>query len=136
MVIFLIALAFSIVAFASTTLKARNDIKGAWSYDGPGRIADRLQSRNRTILMVVVAIVVGLALLEVFVPDFHFFMEDIQYAIGSQPMGLTTLASGGGISWGLYLLTLLGITLGILVGTKTACNAFGSARGISVGQLV
>lgn len=136
MVIFVVALAVLVLAFGGTTAKARGDIKGSWSKDGPGRIADRLQSRNRTILGVIAAILIGLAVLEAIIPNFHFLMEDFQYAIGSEPMGLTTLGTGGGISWGLYLAVLVASLLGVLIGTKSACSAFGTTNGVRTGQLV
>ncbi|WP_022836410.1 hypothetical protein [Salisaeta longa] len=136
MVIFLIAIGCGILAYIGAWVKADSDIKTQWSHDGPGRIADRLRSRNRTWLGVSFAIFVGLALLEAFIPDVHYLLEDLQYVIGSQPLGMLTLGSGGGISWALYLLTLFAIALGILFGAKTACNAHGTTRGIALGQLI
>lgn len=140
MILFVFFVTIALVAFAITTAKARSDISQIWSREGPGRIADHLQGRNRTIIGVVVAVLFVFALLEAVIPGFHAGLETMQFVVGdylnTSPTGVTTFGSGAGISWGLYLSIALGALIGILAGTASACKAYGSTKGIEFGQLV
>jgi hypothetical protein len=136
MVIFVTAVSLFVVALILSKLKAGSDLRETWSHDGPGRIAEYLRSRNRTIAGVVTALAFFLALIEIFIPEFHYIMQDVQYSIGSgRLVAVVDLDSGGGISWGLYLASLLSIVLGVLIGTKWACTEYGQGS-IAFGKLV
>lgn len=140
MVVFVIALCTALLFGIFSTAKARSDISGTWSRTGPGRIADNLRSRNRVVVGVVAAILVGIALLEAIIPQFHTAMLQFQYAVGAylntSPIAVISLGTGGGVSWGLYLAILGAALVGSLVGVKAACGAYGSTQGISWGQLI
>lgn len=140
MVLFVVALCTALLFGIFSTAKARSDISGTWSRTGPGRIADNLRSRNRVVVGVVTAILVGIALLEAIIPQFHAVMLEFQYAVGAYlnatPIAVLSLGTGGGISWGLYLAILISALFGTLIGVKAACAAYGTTQGISWGQLI
>jgi hypothetical protein len=140
MVILIVALATGILFGLLSMAKARKDISQSWSRIGPGRIANNLQGRNQTVAGVVAAVVVGIALLEAIIPEFHVLMIEFQYAIGTvinaDPIAVVNLGTGGGISWGLYLAFFLAAATGTVLGVKSACGAYGSTQGISAGQLI
>ncbi len=139
MVLTVIFLGTSLLFLGVIKLLAKRDIE-AMGRQGPARIAEHLQSRNRTIIGVVAAILVGIALLEVLIPVVHEGLEDLQFVVGdllnASPAAVTTLGSGGGISWGLYLVLLGATVLGVLAGSLWACKSYGSTQGIEAGQLV
>ena len=139
MVLTVIFLGASLLFLGVIKLLAKRDIE-AMGRQGPARIAEHLQSRNRTIIGVVAAILVGIALLEVLIPVVHEGLEDMQFVVGdllnASPAAVTTLGSGGGISWGLYLVLLGATVLGVLAGSIWACKSYGSTQGIEAGQLV
>ena len=139
MVLTVIFLGTSLLFLGVIKLLAKRDIE-AMGRQGPARIAEHLQSRNRTIIGVVAAILVGIALLEVLIPVVHEGLEDLQFVVGdllnASPAAVTTLGSGGGISWGLYLVLLGATVLGVLAGSIWACKSYGSTQGIEAGQLV
>ena len=139
MVLTVIFLGASLLFLGVIKLLAKRDIE-AMGRQGPARIAEHLQSRNRTIIGVVAAILVGIALLEVLIPVVHEGLEDLQFVVGdllnASPAAVTTLGSGGGISWGLYLVLLGAAVLGVLAGSLWACKSYGSTQGIEAGQLV
>ena len=139
MVLTVIFLGTSLLFLGVIKLLAKRDIE-AMGRQGPARIAEHLQSRNRTIIGVVAAILVGIALLEMLIPVVHEGLEDLQFVVGdllnASPAAVTTLGSGGGISWGLYLVLLGATVLGVLAGSIWACKSYGSTQGIEAGQLV
>jgi Trk-type K+ transport system membrane component len=140
MIIFVFAISFLVVFGLTMALITRSDLYGEYLREGPGRISEHLRSRTRVVIGVLAAVLVCIALLEILIPDFHFLMEDMQYAIGSYlnagPVGVTDLGTGGGISWGLYLATLLGSATGVILGTWGACRAFPTMRGVTPTELV
>ncbi|PEN07933.1 hypothetical protein CRI93_05670 [Longimonas halophila] len=139
MVLTVIFLGTLLIFFGSITIMARGDIK-SMGRQGPARVAEHLQSRNRVVIGVVAAILVGIALLEVLIPVVHQGLADLQYEVGyflnASPTAVITLGSGGGISWGLYLTILLATVLGVLGGSIWACKSYGATQGIESGQLV
>ena len=139
MVLTVIFLGTSLLFLGVIKLLAKRDIE-AMGRQGPARIAEHLQSRNRTIIGVVAAILVGIALLEVLIPVVHEGLEDLQFVVGdllnASPAAVITLGSGGGISWGLYLVLLVATVLGVLAGSIWTCKSYGSTQGIESGQLV
>jgi hypothetical protein len=140
MVILIVALATGILFGLASMMKARKDISHSWSKIGPGQIAVNLQGRNQVVAGVVAAIIVGIALLEAIIPAFHLLMIDFQYAVGTfmnaGPAAVVNLGTGGGISWGLYLAVFIAALAGTILGVKSACGAYGSTQGISIGQLI
>lgn len=140
MVILVVTLVAALLFGGASRAKAASDIRGPWSKRGPGRIADTLRRRNRTVLGVVAAILVGLAFLEAIIPAFHLAMIDFQYAVGSYlragPAAVVSLGTGGGVSWGIYLALFAAALAGTLIGVKSACSSYGATRGISLGQLI
>ncbi len=139
MVLTVIFLGTALIFLSIITFLARGDIK-SMGRQGPARIAEHLKGRNRTVLGVVAAILIGVALLEVLIPVVHEGLEDLQFVVGdllnASPAAVTTLGSGGGISWGLYLVLLGAAVLGVLAGSLWACKSYGSTQGIEAGQLV
>ena len=140
MVILVLALLTALIFGIGSRVKAGSDISGPWSRRGPGKIADALRRRNRTVLGIVAAILIGLAFLEAIIPAFHLAMIDFQYAAGSYlragPAAVVSLGTGGGISWGIYFSLFVAVLAGTLAGVKSACAAYGVTRGISLGQLI
>jgi len=120
-------LVFALPLYWSTGRKLEGD---EWLRDGPSIISNRLQSRNRTIVAVVALILFILAALESFIPELHFALGDIQYAVGDRwaagPQLYYTFQSGGGLSLGLYLAILFGVASGVLVGTWASCRRYGA----------
>lgn len=139
MVLTVIFLGTTLIFLGIITFLARRDIV-AMGRQGPARVADHLQSRNRVVIGVVAAIVVGIALLEVLIPVVHEGLVDLQFIVGdflnASPAAVATLGSGGGISWGLYLAILVSTTIGVLAGSIWACRSYGATQGIESGQLV
>lgn len=140
MVIIVFALSFFIVFGLTMALVTRSNLYGKYLREGPGLISEHLRSRTRVVIGVLAAVLACIALLEILIPEFHFFVEDMQYAIGSflnaGPVGVTDLGSGGGISWGLYLSTLLGSATGAILGTWGVCRTFPTMRGVTPTELV
>jgi Trk-type K+ transport system membrane component len=140
MVVIVFALSFFVVFGLTMALITRSDLYGEYLREGPGRISEHLRSRTRVVIGVFAAVLLGIALLEILIPDFHFLMTDMQYAVGSflnaGPVGVIDLGSGGGISWGLYLSTFLGAATGAVLGTWTACRTFPTMRGVTPIELV
>lgn len=119
---FLLALlVFGGVAFILTN----RGMERRWQREGPARVAGRLHRRNRAVLLVVLAFLVVVAALEAFIYDFHQMMLDLQYAVGdpflSEPAGVMETALGG-LSWGLYLVVLVGALGGLVLGTWLSCR--------------
>lgn len=139
MVLTVIFLGTTLLFLGVITFLARRDIR-SMGRQGPARVAEHLQSRNRVVIGVVAAILVGIALLEVLIPIVHQGLTDLQYEVGyflnASPAAVTTLESGGGISWGLYLTILLATVIGVLGGSIWACKSYGATQGIESGQLV
>ncbi len=140
MVVVVFALSFFVVFGLTMALITRSDLYGEYLLEGPGRVSDHLSGRTRLVIGVLAAIIVCVALLEILIPDFHYAMEEMQYAVGSflnaGPVGVTSLGSGGGISWGLYLSILLGSALGVILGTWGACRAFPTMREVTPTEIV
>ena len=136
-ILIVVSLAVFGLAFGFAYLRSKAGIEDTWSHDGAGRIADHLQSRNRTTLFVVAVLLLGFTVLEAFIPDFHYVMQDFQYAVGSQRLvAVTVIRTGGGISWGLYLAMLFATLSGTLGGTKFACGKYPKTSGIGIWQLI
>ena len=140
MVILVLTLLTALIFGIGSRVKAGSDISGPWSRRGPGKVADALRRRNRTILGVIAAILIGVSFLEAIIPAFHLAMIDFQYAVGSYlqagPVAVVNFGTGGGISWGIYVSLFAAVLAGTLVGVKSACAAYGATRGISLGQLI
>jgi len=140
MVVLVFALAFLLVFGLTMALITRSDLYGEYLREGPGRISEHLRSRTRVVIGVFAAVLVCIALLEILIPDFHFFMKEMQYAIGAflnaGLLGVADLGSGGGISWGLYLSTFFGTAIGVILGTWGACRTFPTMRGVTPTELV
>lgn len=140
MILVLFFLFVFMFATAATMVKARGDISDTWSREGPGRIAEHLRRRNRTILLVTVVLLIVVAFLEAIVPDIHYGLEDMQFVVGdylnASPTGVITFGSGAGLSWGLYLSIGFAALAGIWLGTVVACRSFGSTQGIEALQLI
>ena len=130
------ALVFGGVALAIT----RNRIRDDWVRQGPGPIARNIRSSNRLVIGVTFALLVGAALLEAFIPSFHSLLLNLQYDLGemlliASPVGIWQNGIGGGISWALYLSILLGVFLGVVVGSWGGCKSYGNTRAITPAQL-
>ena len=136
-ILIVVSLAVFGLAFGITYLRSSSGIQKTWSHDGAGRIADHLQGRNRTALVIIAVLLVGFAVLEAVIPDFHYVMQDFQYAAGSQRLvAVTVVGTGGGVSWGLYLAMLFASFAGLPGGAKFACNQYPKTSGIGFGQLI
>jgi len=140
MVTFVFALSFFIVFGLTMAWITRSDLYGEYLREGPGRISDHLSGRTRVVIGVLAAIIVCVALLEILIPDFHYAMEELQYAVGAYLnaglLGVTSLESGGGISWGLYISVFLGATLGVVLGTWGSCRSFPTMSEVSPTEIV
>jgi len=140
MILFVIGLMTAFLFGIVSTAKARSDIADRWSRTGPGRIADNLRRRNRVVIGVVAAILVGIALLEAIIPQFHNVMLSLQYTVGAylnaDPVAVARLGAGGGLSWGIYFSIFAAAVFGTILGVKTACQAYGATQGISWSQLI
>jgi len=139
MVILVFFLAISLVTGLTMSLLARKDITGKFVREGPGRISEHLRRRNRVVIGGVLCVLVGIALLEIIIPEFHFLLLDLQYAIGAvlsaDPIGVTEFLSGGGLSWGMYVSIFLATTVGVIIGTWTGCRSYPAMQGIGPAQL-
>lgn len=139
MVLTVIFLGTLLIFLGSLTLLARNDIE-SMGRQGPARVAEHLQSRNRVVIGVVTGILVGVALLEILLPVVHIALEDLQFIVGdfvnATPAAVLRLESGGGISWGLYLAVFIATVAGVFAGSVWACKSYGATQGIESSQLV
>jgi len=140
MVILVFLLSFFVLFVAVSGLLSRKDVRGTYLREGPGRISEHLRKRSRVIVGAILAVLAGVALLEVLIPDVHYTIVEAQYQVGlllnSGPAGVIDLSSGGGISWALYLAILVGTMGGVIVGTWLACRALPMMRGVSPLKLI
>ena len=136
MIVALSFLLFFLAGGVGAYYATRRGLFGPWAKQGPKYVTDQIASRNRRVLLIALVAVVAVAVVEAVVPAVHEGLLDVQYRIGdgvgaADPVGVATFGSGSGLSWGLYLSTLVGLTVGLVVGSLLACRAGDTVRSVS-----
>jgi hypothetical protein len=115
------------LAFVFTRRRLGSDLRRA----GPKPIADAMERRNRTLLLVLVGVLAVLAFFEALVPGLAYAIQDLQDTVGTGLPAWALVAVGGGsISWILYLAVVAGVLAGLLAGTKQALAAHPELGGV------
>lgn len=96
----------------------------SYALAGPDTVAGMLASRNRVVLYVLLAILAIFALFEALVYDLSLGIQDLPYRLlGVQLPAWSVIVVGNGtVSWGLYLSIVLGVLVGLPLGTLLACR--------------
>lgn len=127
---FLTFVAFALIAFALT----ERGLRGPWQKQGPYHVAEQARRRNRIVLIVAAVVAAVSVLMEWFIVDYHERILDAQYGVGDafgwDPLLIQETATGG-VSWGLYLVLLLGVFAGLVAGTAFAARRYAIMRGTS-----
>ncbi len=105
--LFFLAALLLLGAAAFVATRGRISEGGDLRREGPARIADTLKRRNRLWMLVVLALVVVVALVELFLAPLHDALIDLQYDLGGSDLGSFDAAMGG-VSWLLYVSLLVG----------------------------
>jgi hypothetical protein len=120
-------------AFAATN----GELSGRLLREGPGPIRRSIRRRNQIALVGVVILLVVVAALESLIPDLHLAVLDVVYTVAAgDPVGVTTFASGAGLSWGIYLGVLFGALVGLVLGSLLACRRHEHARSLGAAKLI
>lgn len=138
MIPFLFFLLFGLIWAGIAYLATTRAMRGPWQRDEPAVIGRRLQSRNRTVLVVTGVVIVLAAVMEWLVPGMSQAVQDLQYGVGDVTGSNLTMVSqstNGSLSWGFYLAILLGTALGLIGGTAAAARKYPVLRGLSPVQI-
>jgi MFS superfamily sulfate permease-like transporter len=115
------------LAFVFTRRRLNSDLRRA----GPKPIADALERRNRTLLLILVGMLAVLAFFEALVPGLAYAIQDLQDNVGTGlPAWALFEVGNGSISWMLYLAVAAGVLAGLVAGTKQALNNFPELGGV------
>lgn len=131
----MILLAYFVLAFALFFLIAAAVTVPAmkrWEKRGARHVKAQTSRRNVLVLAVLGVVLALVAVMESLIADVSDGIQDAQYAIGDRMgAGLLFVAQtpNGSLSWGLYLVLLLGAALGLMVGTGVAASRYKIMRG-------
>lgn len=121
---------FALFASVAYGLTARS--MPEWERHGPRHVRERTSARNRAVLLVTVVVVAVVAIMEAVVTPFSDAVQNAQFVVGetvgSDPLFVASTGSGT-LSWGLYLVILAGVLLGLLVGTRAAAGRYAIMNG-------
>lgn len=125
---YFIILAFVAVFLASSIgyySHTQSQVKSNFRTSGPRTISEWIGSRNKKGLLIALILLVIIALLEAFIPDVGYFVQDLQASVQSAlPEQGIVFLSRGSISWALYLTIFSGFALGVLAGSVLGCAQF------------
>lgn len=102
---------------------------------GPSRVGGAIRTRNRSVLLFTVVVLVVTAVLEALLPAVSEGVLGLQYAFGDlvdADPALVYETANGTVSWGLYLAVLLGVLGGLAAGTMAAVRRYPILRGLGV----
>ena len=109
------------LAFFFTRRRLSSDLRRA----GPKPIADAMERRNRTLMLVLLGVLAVLAFFEALVPGLAYTIQDLQDNVGTGLPGWALVQVGNGsISWMLYLAVLCGVLAGLVGGTRQAMASY------------
>lgn len=131
----------SLAVFLAATLgyswHTDSQIRSTFRTSGPYAISEWISTRNKKGLIVALILIVFIALLEAFIPDVGYFMQDLQSSVqATLPEQGIVFLSRGSISWALYMSILASFALGVLAGSKFGCTRFARTSGFGIKEVI
>ena len=130
-------LVFLVLSLLGYLMHTQSQIASSHRTNGPRAISEWIEQRNRTGLLILVAILAVVAFLEVLFPEFAYRIQDAQVLLGGGlPEWGIVFFRGGSISWGFYLAIFLGFALGQAGGTLLGCRRYARTRSFGMGEVL
>lgn len=137
---YFIVLAFLAVFFGASVgyyLHTQSQIRSNFRRSGPRAISEWIGGRNKKGLVIALILIVFIALLEAFIPDVGYFVQDLQASVqATLPEQGIVFLSRGSISWALYLSIFSGFALGVLAGSRLGCAQFSRTSSFGTSEVL
>ena len=129
---FILLLVISLLIGGVQYLATSSNLKSGWRLNAPSVIIEKIKSRNRAVLIVVLVLVSLSSFVEAVFEDYSYWLVNLQNFLLSAPVpeGAISFTSVGSISWLTYLTVLIGTVLGCVFGSSFAAKQYAILRGV------